>query len=251
MLLDSYSLKFGDVNSADYGIYIFGGGIYNKPRRRVTKYTVPGRSGDLTIDEGAYDNVEVTYQAIVTDDFGDRFNGFMTAMYRQNGYQRLTDSFDKEHFRQALFCEAVNPIPGVNGEYGKFELKFDSKPQRWLKTGDEWIEIDPTRTQLRHLDNPTKEKAYPLVYCTGNGTFELFNDQPYLYTYFTLASVVSSDVVAVDCELEEAYYAVAYSQMSANDKMTSGNQFPFLGTTPGVRASGFSAVKMKCRWWEI
>ena len=50
---------FGKVSSREYGVFISGTGTFNKPERRVKKFTVPGRNGDLTIDEGAFNNLTI------------------------------------------------------------------------------------------------------------------------------------------------------------------------------------------------
>lgn len=57
------SLVFGGVNSADYGIYITGEGVFNAPKRAVNMVAVPGRNGSIAIDQGHWENIEVTYPA--------------------------------------------------------------------------------------------------------------------------------------------------------------------------------------------
>ena len=39
------SITFGGVNSADYGIYIGGEGVFNAPKREVEMIEIPGRNG--------------------------------------------------------------------------------------------------------------------------------------------------------------------------------------------------------------
>ena len=63
MAVEWRHLIFGDVDSADYGIYISGDGVYNAPERAVEFVDVPGRNGAIALDQGRYNNIEITYPA--------------------------------------------------------------------------------------------------------------------------------------------------------------------------------------------
>ena len=266
MLLDRYNLHFGKVSSVEYGVYIFGGGIYKRPERRVNKYTIPGRSGDLTIDEGAFNNVEVTYQCILTDKFSDNYNAFLSALYAPFGYQRLEDSFDLTHYRQALFRSATDPKPGVNGEYGTFELKFDAKPQRWIKGSDSFTEIpvihDTNNMYIGIVENPTQYDAYPILRIVGDGNVAIVGHYNRQYPVSVQSKVISIDEsfrqiypqLDYDCETEESYYPHNGQQVSANSYVTADdNIYIPLGDT-AIRWydwTNITHVQWKPRWWEI
>lgn len=57
------TLTFGTVNSGAYGVYITGEAVYNAPERSVEFVDVPGRNGAVVIDQGHWNNIEVTYPA--------------------------------------------------------------------------------------------------------------------------------------------------------------------------------------------
>ena len=57
------SLTFDGVNSLDYGIYITGEAAYNAPERAVEMVNIPGKNGALALDQGRFENIEVTYHA--------------------------------------------------------------------------------------------------------------------------------------------------------------------------------------------
>ena len=52
MAVERRHLIFGDVDSADYAIYISGDGVYNAPERDVEFVSVPGSNGDIAMDNG-------------------------------------------------------------------------------------------------------------------------------------------------------------------------------------------------------
>ena len=59
-------LTFNGKNSAEFGVWISGGGTYNAPARDVEMVSVPGRNGDISYDNGRFQNVAVTYPAFIS-----------------------------------------------------------------------------------------------------------------------------------------------------------------------------------------
>lgn len=134
------SLVFGGVNSADYGIYITGEGVFNAPKRAVNMVAVPGRNGSIAIDQGHWENIEVTYPAgtfgMDEQEFRTALSNFRNAIASQVGYQRLTDTYHPDEYRMALYSDGLEVEPTTYNKAGEFELKFNCKPQRWLTAGE-------------------------------------------------------------------------------------------------------------------
>ena len=51
------AFQFNGRSSSEFGVYISGGGTYNAPERDVEFMAMPGRSGDLLIDNGRFKNI--------------------------------------------------------------------------------------------------------------------------------------------------------------------------------------------------
>lgn len=164
------SLSFGGVNSADYGIYITGEAVFNAPKRAVEMVTVPGRNGDVAIDQGRWENIEVTYPAgtfgLDKSEFATAISNFRNAIVSQIGYQRLTDTYHPEEYRMAIYIAGLEVEAVANTTAGEFELKFQCKPQRWLVNGATAITVSDGQT----LNNPTQYNAEPLLAVEGHGT---------------------------------------------------------------------------------
>jgi phage-related protein len=164
------SLTFGEVNSADYGIYITGEGVYNAPKRAVDMVDVPGRNGAIAIDQGRWDNVTVEYPAgtfgMTEAEFRTAVSDFRNAIVSQIGYQRLTDTYHPDEYRMALYVEGLEVEPAPRQQAGEFTLKFNCKPQRWLANGETAIVVASGDT----LTNPTPYDAGPLLAVEGYGT---------------------------------------------------------------------------------
>lgn len=131
-------LYFDGHDLTDYGITISGSGTYNAPERDITHYEVPGRNGDLLIDNGRFKNVIVSYPVNIEKDFTGKAKFLREFLLSHQGYFRLEDSYDTDTYRMAQFAGPItfDDIGPLN-RWGKLELQFDCKPQRYLKAGDE------------------------------------------------------------------------------------------------------------------
>lgn len=171
MVIDYGKIIFGGVDSSDYGIYISGEGVYNAPERAVELVNVPGRNGAIALDQGRYNNIKVTYPAMVLEadqeHFRERLSEFRNVILSQKGYQRLEDSYHPDEFRMGVYhngLEVSDILTLARG--GNFELIFDCKPQRWLTVGALPIPVDSGDV----LQNPTVFDSSPLLEVEGYGT---------------------------------------------------------------------------------
>lgn len=170
MVIDYGSITFGEVNSSDYGIYIRGDGVYNAPERAVELVNVPGRNGAVAIDQGHWNNIEVVYKAMILgdnqEDFREKLSAFRNAIVSQHGYQRLTDTYHPDEYRQGLYVSGVEVTTLYQYDLGgDFELVFNCKPQRWLVDGDLPIPVDSGDV----LQNPELYPSSPLISLEGYG----------------------------------------------------------------------------------
>ena len=265
---------FGNVNSADYGVWISGSGTFNKPARRVERFTIPGRNGDLTIDEGRYENVTVTYDAFISRGFEGRFHDFMAAMMSQTGYQRLQDDYDGEHYRMAMFANELEPTVGTLNRWGKFTLEFNCMPQRFLVSGDEWVQIGVTSAYYGlTIYNPTQYIALPVIRTTGYGMFGLTCFDAPVSVGLTWTTTISQPTtgslppfIDIDSDMEECYWIVdegtPYQQYRYYNTLVeiergANNPYYFPILYPGKSTfyigalDHFTDMKVKPRFWEL
>lgn len=225
------TLTFGGVNSATYGIYIDGSGVFNSPERDVTMITVPGRNGQLTIDNGRFENVEVTYTAFVSEDNGNTFaeniRDFRNAIGSLTGYQRLEDTYHTDEYREAIFRNGIEIEPVIYQTGGEFEITFDCKPQRFITAWSEYavplapyVPGDTTRGDVTLFDaHPLinlfyyQDAAATITLTIGAFTIEI---DPTQHQQTSLGYLN----VFIDCEIGEAY---EYSQGGTSGDLLSAN----------------------------
>ena len=138
------NLIFGGIDSADYNVWISGSDAFSAPERDVEYVSVPGRNGDLVIDNGKWNNIRITYPAFIPKGFESQIDNFRSEMMKLTGYHRLEDSYHPDEFRMASFSYGISPSRiGAFLRNGEFPLTFNCKPQRFLKSGETPIQFMP------------------------------------------------------------------------------------------------------------
>jgi phage-related protein len=225
--------------STDYRIQVEKYPNQPGPSRRYDVIQVPGRNGDLLIDQGAYDNVLQNYEIF----FG--FRGGNTPvlarairdwLLRPIGYQRLEDSYDPDFYRLAYYSGPVE-IENIMNMFGRCTLAFSCKPQRWAKSG----EFPALYTSSVVLYNDLFP-ALPLIKVNGTGAGTLF-----VGDYSVAFSSIDSYTM-LDSELQDAYKG---TQNKNNTIQT--NAFPVLepGDNPISWSGEISSIEITPRWWTI
>lgn len=165
------ALKFDGVSSRTYGVYITGEAVYNAPERDVEMITIPGRSGSFALDKGRFENIEVTYPAGIAADteaeFRDAISDFRNFLASRNGYVRLEDDYNPNEYRLAVYKSGLDVTP-AQLRAGEFDITFDCKPQRYLKSGEDAIEVDSGDV----VSNPTLFASSPMLEVEGYGEIE-------------------------------------------------------------------------------
>lgn len=219
-------ITLNGVTSDSVGVIV--GGYSSKPiaARKVEYHHIPGRNGDLLIDEGVYDNYIKSYTLYWLPSTSDKT---VSEWLYQSGYVSFVDSDIPGYHRMAQVYGPIDPV-NHRGCYTEAVVSFNFKPQWFLDSGDTII----TLTSASSITNPTKEVSRPLitVYGTGNGILKINGEN------ITLTSI--SPNITIDSELMEA---------SSNGKMSG--DFPVL--KPGVNSidwsGGITKVDVQPRWW--
>ena len=188
------TFTFDGASSGTYGAFLTGEGVFNAPERSVEMLEIPGRNGGFALDQGKFENVELTYKGGLVDytesDFSNRMSSLRNWLCSKIGYVRLEDDYNPDEYRMAVFKDGldVDHIDLLNGE---FDLTFECKPQRWLKSGESAVAVANNGT----LSNPTLFPSSPLLAVKGYGNIS-FNGFS-----IDVQNVTLGDVVMVD----EAY----------------------------------------------
>jgi phage-related protein len=234
-------ITFNGVTSESLGIQVEHPPAFEIPERDYNVISIPGRNGDIVIDNGCYKNVNRKYN-IAIGAAGGSFTTFASNvsswLHSAIGYARLEDSYDPNHYKLAMYTDD-NSIENILQQAGRATINFNRKPQRFLKSGDTKITI----TGSNSITNPTNFISLPLIVVkgTGNGVINIGG-----YTA-TLTNVISS--TTLNSEIETVYNG----STNLNMYVTLNKGFPKL--VPGANtitfSGGITSVEIYPKWWTI
>ena len=189
------SFTFNGKSSADFGLYISEKKIYSIPARDVTFHSVPGRSGDVLIDNDRYENVTVSY-TVGLKNIKSNIHTIKSWLCKP-GYLKLTDTYQPSYFRYACFCSAVDVVEMLEN-FGTAQITFNCKPFMYLNSGQTTKTFTGSGVTL---NNPCNFESYPLIRIYGSGAVTLtINNKSYSFTQV-------SPNISCDSELMNCYYS--------------------------------------------
>lgn len=166
------SLSFDNTSSRSYGVYITGEAVYNAPERAVEMISIPGRNGAFALDQGRFENIEVSYPAGIfaenEADFAQAVSDFRNFLCSKKGYCRLSDEYNPSEYRMAVYKSGLEVDP-AQLRAGEFTITFECKPQRWLTSGETATTVANNGT----MTNPTLFEAKPLLEVKGYGQISI------------------------------------------------------------------------------
>lgn len=232
-------IVFDGAPLTDFGVYVSGEGTFLSPERDYDITEIPGKNGDLYFDRGRFKNVEVKYPSFILEHLRKNMSGLRSYMLKKHGYLRLEDTYHPEEYRLAVFKGPIEPDDVIWLQAGKFDLTFDCKPQRWLKVGEQPIEL----TSTTNIYNPTDFDAKPLLRVYGKGALGVGSNT------LTIAQH-SNAYIDIDCDLMDCYCGT--TNCNSLITLSSGN-FPVL--EPGAHGislgTGITKVIVWPRWWKV
>lgn len=229
--------RYAEKNSTDFGVWISGESTFSSPEKDIEAVVIPGKNGTLTIDNGRFHNIAVSYPAFIVDNFVQNFDAFKAFLASVKGYAKLSDTYHPDYYRLARFNASIDPEMTQDNRHGRFTVTFDCDPRRFLVSGERAV----TFTANGSLKNPALYDAKPLIRAYGTG-------------YFTISGIrvnitTANEYTDIDCELQEAYKGT--TNCNGNITLVNG-EFPVLKNgTNTIVISGLSRLDITPRWWSV
>ena len=236
MLNETFYLDGTDARSA--GIQLQAPIEFSEAVPVVEAQTIPGRNGDLIWETGSYENRGASASCFcLQKDVEKAISSAGRFLMGKKGYRRLETSDDPDHYWMAR----VENSPRIEQRLrmlAPFEIGFDCKPQRFVKSGENSVVF----TANGSLFNQYRQIALPFITLCGQGAGRL---------------TIGDCVVEVKA-LDGTLHLDSDTQNAYND---NGNQnmtinAPVFPTLPdGDIAIGFGGgierVEIIPRWWEL
>lgn len=229
------TLTIDGISLTDYRIFYDGSQWWKIPEKMVDLYEVVGRNGNVSIPQGNYANVIRSFNCYINGNWQNNFNSFVNDIYSKNGYLRVESSEEQDVYTLAVINNEIDPNMWQFNRKGTFTLEMNFQPQKWLKMGENAIEIASSQT----LINPSHQIAKPLIEVTGTGSITINTS--------VLALATNTGTTIIDCETQNAYEGT----INRNGDLTITNGFPVLIDTNTISFTGFTSVKLYPRWWRL
>lgn len=212
----------------------------NGPEKQYETVQIPGRNGDLLLDNASYSNYEQRYEIYFNANKKKTPTGARRVrawLLSPKGYQRLEDSYDPDYYRMAYY-KGPPEIENAMNLFGRSTITFVCKPQRYRKDG----QYPTTFTAAGYLYNPELFAAQPIVKVYGNGAGTVTVGGQMV----TIKEI--DGYVVLDSDTQNAYK----DTLNKNNTI-SAPEFPVL--QPGNNAIGFSGgvakLEITPRWWTV
>lgn len=186
---------FNGKKSSDFDVWASGLNIFHSPERRIKRIQVPGRNGELLIEDGSFENTELLFKdCFIPRHFSENFTNLSNYLNRQKGYQRLELSWLPNEYRLAAFHGDIEASMKNWDGMGKFDLTLNCKPQRFLKSGEEPVDIIPVISEGSTMWTPK---------------YKMKGSDPYQKKYFFI-SILKAPTDSVEMMIR--WYNPSYSE---------------------------------------
>lgn len=237
MLNETFYLDGVDACSA--GIRLQNPIEFSEPVPVCEIESIPGRNGDLIFETGSYENRTGFAECYAIDQcrVETKIRSINRFLFSKSGYRKLETSDDPDHYWMARVENGAR-IEQRLRKLSPFELSFDCKPQRFVRSGLNAISVSENRA----INNPYGFPALPLIKVFGNGGGNLTVGDK------TVEILSLSDLLYLDSETQNAYNETGYQ--NANIIAT---EFPILnsGKNEIYWDGGIERIEIIPRWWEL
>jgi phage-related protein len=231
-------ITIGGRDLIEFGTMFDGANWWRIPEKRVQEVTVPGRSGNLIIEEDAFDNITIPMSFYIHKDFQRNYSALVNYLMTLTGYQRIESTEEPNVYRMGIISDRIEPNMGAFNRSGRFTISINFKPQKWLKSGETGITVASGAV----LINPTGHKALPLIRVTGTGTISIGS--------VTATLSANTGICFLDSEISDAYQTDGTNRNK--DLTLSGSEFPSLGAGENrIAVTGFDTCEIIPRWWRL
>ena len=236
MLNETFYLDGIDARSV--GIRLQSQIEFSKAVPVVESQAIPGRNGNLIFETGSYENRVGTASCFcLQKDVERAISSAGRFLMGKKEYRRLETSDDPNHYWMAR----VENSPQISMRLrtlAPFDISFDCKPQRFVKSGENAVVFSANGS----LSNQYGQIALPLItlYGQGEGTLTIGN---------CVVEVKELDeMLFLDSDTQNAYNNNGNQNMNIN-----APTFPTLpgGETRIAFSGGINRVEILPRWWEL
>lgn len=221
---------FKDINSLELGLYIERCPAKISPKRRDETFTVPGRHGNLTTTDGAFESYIRSTEFIVKD---KKKIDEICAHFKGSGWLIFSSEPDRKY--KARVANQIE-FSHIIRRFKRFVVEFEIQP-----FGYDVFEQTLVKTAPFSLFNIGTFESEPIITIFGNGNIELYVNNQNIY----LKEIAGS--ITIDSEMQNAYNGAA----SMNNKMSGEFLILSLGENHITWLGNVTKLEIQPNWRYI
>lgn len=239
-MIDLKDFIFDKTPVSKFNVITSGESTWGSPEYDISTQSSPGIDGDTIIDNHRFKNFDISYNCGIFKDFKRNFPIFRSfLLVHASKYYKLEDNRHPNEFIYVYFKSISSVLYNDLYNTGTFTITFSARPQRYLKSGDFWV--DSTKTFS--IYNPSYMKSKPLIRFYGSGNI-VINDTDTI----TISSNFQ-DYIEVDCGILEAYNAKNTSGLNNYVSFSTDEPITLHNGKNTISISGLTKVSIKPRWY--
>lgn len=178
----SGTVWFGEENLTSLGLRIGGVRSYQAPGGNNGLVLVPGRLGEAIMDPSQVDvpneireyDAALYMRARSMQDVSRKMADLRQVLIHQDAYMELTDSYEPDFYRRAVWTGDFTPERAGAGQNFKIPLRFSCDPRRFVAGvtptimavgGASYVDMDATGIAL-NMGLDVRERAKPVIVVT-------------------------------------------------------------------------------------
>lgn len=127
---------YNGISSASFGLFVSGSNTFVHPERDRSIIEVPGRDGDVVIDNGRYKDVTITYDVFCND--RSKFDSIANWLLVPISKCQITDTYQPLYYRTGIFVGDIQWSMGQLNRNGRCSLSFRCNPLKY-RINSQWI----------------------------------------------------------------------------------------------------------------
>lgn len=183
----SHYCIFKGINSLALSLHMEKTPPIISPQERVKTQVIPGRNGNMTLTENAFDSFSRTAEFVITD---MQKLDQIAAHFKGEGWVTFSDEPDKKYY--ARVANTLD-FTWFARQWRRFSVWFECQPFKQLRTSAPTI-----MTASGTLINPGTYYSEPIINITGNA--------PIMLIVNGNAITITQLPITLDSELQEAYH---------------------------------------------
>lgn len=216
---------YNGINSKEMEVVLKSLPPITKPKRRIETIKVPGRNGNLYIDENCYETINISLECTLKKGADPRK---ITEWLVEFGTISFSDELDK--YYNAVITNSI-PLSRIFRIYREFIIQLELQP---IALSIQEYTYNCNDNNLNTLEIDCTAEMCPYIKVTGSGDVQLtINNSICILN-------IDEEYIELDCELQNAYKG------NKNKNNMMNGQFPTL--KPGentIQLLGNASVEIK------